>query len=438
MRSEVENLSGLSRKIKVTVPQEQVKGEVDKRIKDLAKKANIKGFRKGKVPTSVVKLQYGDAVKQEVIQDILWQTLQQAFKDQNLYPAGTPQIELKNINDDAPLEYEASFEVYPEVKIDINGITIEKPTTKISENHVLEVVEKLRKQNVKWKEVDRAVEKGDLVVIDFEGFIDDVAFEGGSAKDFRLELGEGRMIPGFEDPIYGSKAGENLEVKVTFPDDYHASQYAGKVAKFKITINKVMEGELPELNDDFANDLGVSEGTIEALKKEVQVNLERELERRIRDKVKSQIIDKMLEKNDIDVPQSSVQEEVKRLQKQMQKQLSMQTGMKDAPLMPSEHFLEQARKNVILGLLLSQWIQDNEIKVDSGRVRDRIDQIASGYHQPHEIVNWYYANKEALGEIEAAVLEDQAIDKILENVNIVEKDISFDELMNIGTQRGES
>jgi len=437
MQSVVENLGGLSRKITVTVPQEQVKEEFDKRIKELAKNANIKGFRKGKVPASVIKLQYGDAIRQEVIQDTIWQTLQQAFKEQNLYPAGTPHIELTNLKENTPLEYVASFEVFPEVEMDIEGISVERPVIRIEDQHINDVIQKLLKQNVKWNEVDRPAEKGDSVVIDFEGLIDDQPFEGGAAKDFRLELGAGTMIPGFEDPILGAKADDRVEAHVTFPEDYHAKQYAGKPALFKITVHKVMEAELPELNDAFASDLGVSEGTVEALHKEVRENLERETERRVRDKVKTQIIDRILEKNAIDVPHASVEEEIKRLQQQMQKQFTMQTGQKEAPEFPRERFEEQAKKNVILGLLLSKWIENQGIKVDPTKVRDRVDQIASGYHQPHEIVNWYYGNKEALAELEAAVLEEQAIDKLLEFIEVVDKDTPFDELMNMGMQRGE-
>lgn len=433
--SVVENLSKLSRKIKVSVPQEQVTEKFDRRINELAKDVNIKGFRKGKVPASVVKLQYGDSVRQEVIQDILYETLRKELKDQNLQPASPPQIEFKNIKEGAPLEYEASFEVYPEVDIDLKGISIERPKASISDEQVGDVIEKLRKQNVKWNDAQKVAEKGDLVVIDFEGFIEGAVFEGGTAKDFKLELGQGMMIPGFEDPILGSKAGDSLEANVTFPEEYHAKQYAGKDAKFKIKVNKIMSPELPELNEAFANDLGVSDGTLAGLRKEVRENLERELERRIRDKVKSQIIEKIVSKNDIEVPETVVNEEIERLQKLYQRQLSAQ-GSKDIPTLPKENFEEQARKNVVLGLLLSKWVKDNDIKVDSSRVRDRVDQIASGFHQPHDIVNWYYSNKDALDEIEAAVLEDQAIDKLLEVIKVVDKETSFDELMNVDAKKG--
>jgi trigger factor len=318
MQSEVINLSGLSRKMKVTVPPELIKDEFNKRISELAKKANIKGFRKGKVPTTVVKLQYGDAVRQEVIQDVLWQTLQQAFKEQNLYPAGTPEIELKNIKEDAPFEYEASFEVYPEVRLDLQGISVERPVSEVTDQHVTDVIAKLRKQNTKWSEVERGAEKGDLLVIDFEGFIDDVKFEGGSANNFQLELGGGQMIPGFEDSLFGAKKDDDVLVNVTFPEDYHAPEAAGKPAKFKIKIQKVSEPQLPEVNDDFAKDLGVSDGTIEGLSKEVRQNLERELTKRIHDRIKEQIINAVIENNSVEVPQTLIDKEAARLQQQFQ------------------------------------------------------------------------------------------------------------------------
>lgn len=430
MQSEVINLSGLSRKMKVTVPPELIKDEFNKRISELAKKANIKGFRKGKVPTTVVKLQYGDAVRQEVIQDVLWQTLQQAFKEQNLYPAGTPEIELKNIKEDAPFEYEASFEVYPEVKLDLQGISVERPVSEVTDQHVTDVIAKLRKQNTKWSEVERGAEKGDLLVVDFEGFIDDVKFEGGSANNFQLELGGGQMIPGFEDSLYGAKKDDDVLVNVTFPEDYHAPEAAGKPAKFKIKIQKVSEPQLPEVNDDFAKDLGVSDGTIEGLSKEVRQNLERELTKRIHDRIKEQIINAVIENNSVEVPQTLIDKEAARLQQQFQKQWAMQTGQKNAPALPAEQFKEQSRKNVILGLLLSQWIEENKINVDKEKVKARIEEIASGYHQPQEIIGWYYSNKEALSELEAMVLEEQAIDLILEKVKVVDKPTSFDEIMN--------
>lgn len=436
MQFEVINLDGLSRKMKVTVPPDFVRDEFNKRISELAKKANVKGFRKGKVPMSVVKLQYGDAVRQEVIQDILWQTLQQAFKEKNIYPAGAPKIELKNIKEDAPLEYEADFEVYPEVKMDLNDIKVERAVCEITDKQVSEVIEKLRKQNAKWKEVDRGAKEGDLVTIDFEGFINDEPFEGGSSKNFNLELGSGQMIPGFEEPLFNAKKDDDVVVNVTFPEDYHSATTAGKPAKFKIKVHKVAESELPELDDAFAKDLGVTDGTIAGLNKEVRQNLERELDKRIHDQIKEQILNTVLEKNQIDVPQALVDKEAKRLQQQFQKQWTMQTGQKNIPTLPEEQFHEQSRKNVLLGLLLSQWIEDNNLKVDKDKVKQRVEEMASAYHQPQDIINWYYSNKEALTEIEAVVLEEQAIDKILESVQVVDKPMSFDEIMNPGKEKG--
>jgi trigger factor len=436
MQSVIENLSGLSRKIKVTIPQEQVSEEFDKRVKELAKNANIKGFRKGKVPISIIKLQYGNAIRQEVIQDILQKALPQAFKEKNIYPAGLQAVEVTNAKEDSPLEFEAQFEVYPEVKVNIEGISIEKPHTKIDEAHVSDMIEKVRKQNVHWNEVDRPAEAGDLVIIDYAGYMEGSLVEDASVKDFRLELGSKQMIPGFEDNLYGVKPDEEVEFNISFPEDYTMSRYAGKPIKFLVHLKKVMAPELPALDDDFVKSLGVTDGTLAGLHAEVRENLERELSHRIHNQVRAQIIDKVLEKNNIEVPHLAVDKEIERLQKMIKKQFMAQTGSKDAPQLPRENVENQARKNVMLSLLLAQWIEDNEIKVDEAKVRSRIDQIASGYHQPQEIVNWYYGNKGALEEIEAAVLEEQAIEKMLENVEVVEKEVSFEEIMNIETQRG--
>jgi trigger factor len=436
MQSVVENLSGLSRKIKITVPQRQVNEEFDKRVKELAKKANIRGFRKGKVPISVIKLQYGDAIRQEVIQDILREALPQALKENNIHPAGMQAVEVTNTKEDSPLEFEAQFEVYPEVKVNIEGISIEKPHTKIEEEHVSSVIEKLRKQNVQWNEVDRPAEAGDMVIIDYSGYMEDALVEDASAKDFRLELGTKQMIPGFEDNLYGVKPGEEVEFNISFPEDYVMEHYAGKPIKFLVHVKKVMAPELPALDDNFAKNLGVTDATLAGLYAEVRQNLEQELSRRIHNNIRTQIVDKMLEKNNIEVPHAAVDKEIERLQKMIKKQFMAQTGSKNVPQVLRENVEEQARKNVLLGLLLLQWVEDNKIKVDEERVRSRIDQIASGYHHPQEIVNWYYDNKGALEEIEAAVLEEQAIEKMLENVEVVDKEVSFEEIMTIETQRG--
>lgn len=432
MQSVIENTGHLTRKMRVTIPQNEVSDEFNKKINELVKTGNFKGFRKGKARPAVVKLQYGEAVKHSVVEEIIERTLPEAFKKQNIYPVGTPEITLINAKDDAPLEYEVRFEVFPEVKLDVEGMSIEKPKAEITGEQVQEVIEKLRQQNIKWDEVDRAAEKNDLVVIDFEGYIDDALFEGGTAKDFRLELGKDKMIPGFEEPIYGAKAGEEREVNVTFPEDYHNKTYAGKPAKFRITVHKVMEGILPELDEAFAKDLGVSDGTLAGLSGEVRENLERELSRRIHEVVKSQIIEQLLERNKMEVPQVAVDKESERLKEMMQKQFAMQGGGKEAPNFPETYFEDQAKKNVILGLLLSQWITDNQIKPDPKRIEDRIKQIASGFHNPVEIVQWYRSNKEAMAEIEGAVLEEQAVTDILEKVQVVEKDVTFDEIMNAG------
>lgn len=437
MQVAVESSTGLSRKIKVSVPDEQISQEINKRIKELTKTIKLKGFRPGKTPESVVKMRFGDSVREEVIRDVMWQTLQQALQQEKLYPAGMPKVEVVNFKAGEALEYIASFEVYPDVTLaSVTNVEIEKPTADIQDDDINAMIEKLRQQNVKWKETDRAAELKDLLQIDFEGFIDDVLFEGGSAKAFRLELGTNRMIPGFEEPLIGVKAGETREITVNFPEDYHAKDLAGKPAKFVVTVHKVMESHLPELNEAFAKDLGVSDGTIEGLRSEVKDSMQRDLDRRVRENIKGQIVSKLLEMNEIDIPESLVDTEIQRIQKQFQRQFAMQTGQNDKlPELPREQVEKQARDNVTIGLLLSQWIKDKNVKVDGTRVRARIEEIASGYHQPEEVIKWYYSNNEALGEIEAAILEEQAIDSLLEELKVVPKPMSYDEIMNAKDQQ---
>lgn len=439
MQVAVENASGLERKIKVSVPSEQISQEVKKRIKELTKTVKLKGFRPGKIPEKVVEMQFGDSVRQEVVRDVMWETLQQALQQEKLYPAGLPKVEVVSFKAGEPLEYTASFEIYPEVKLaNLAEIEIEKPTAEIKDPDVEKMIEKLQQQNVKWKDTPRAAQNKDLIQIDFEGFIDDVPFEGGTAKAFRLELGSNRMIPGFEEQLIGANPGETRDITVTFPEEYHAKDLAGKAAKFVVTVNKVMESQLPELNEAFAKDLGVSDGTVEGLKKEVRDSMQRDLDRRVRENVKAQIVKKLLQLNQIEVPEALVDSEIQRIQKQFQRQFSMQTGQKDKlPELPREQVEQQAKDNVTIGLLLSQWIKDRDIKVDGSRVRTRIEEIASGYHQPDEVLKWYYSNNEALGEIEAAILEEQAIDGLLEELKVVPKNMSYEEIMNSNEQQKE-
>lgn len=440
VESSIENLDGLFRKIKVSVHQSDVKEQVDERIIDFAKNANLKGFRKGKVPPAVIKMQYGEAIRQEAIQEIIQSTLLQALKDQKVQPVSSPEIQLTNIKEDAPLKYEARFEVCPEIKLDLTGITVERAQAELEDRHISDCIESVRKQNVRWKEVERPAQLDDLVVIDFEGFIDNQSFEGGKAKDFRLELGRKQMIPGFEEALIGASKGETVECHLTFPEDYHSKDYAGKEARFVITVHSVMEPELPELDSDFIQDLGVSEGTIEALYDEVRRNLTSELERRIRRQMKDELLKKIFEnkKNTVELPKGLIENEVNRLKKEFMKQWFAQGGNKEAPELPKDQLIDQASQNVLLGIIFSQWVEENQIKLDDEKVRQRVEEIASGYHQPQEIINWYYSNKDFLSEIEANVLEDQALDKILEIIEVIDKPTPFEDIMPTSLKKEET
>jgi trigger factor len=434
MQVVVENLGSLARKMKVIVPTERIDQEMNKQIKEYAKKIDLKGFRKGKIPVSVIKMHYGQAIRQDVADDISRETFKEAVQQEHIHPASAPKIVITQLKEGQALEYEANFEVYPEITLaSLEGVSIEKPVVEITDQDIAEVIEGLRKQNVNWQEVSRPSQKGDLVVIDFEGKLDGTPFKGGSAKGFSLELGSNKMIPGFEDSLLGVTPDQTTEINIVFPKEYPVPELAGKPVEFSVIVQKVKEAELPELNDAFAQSLGVSEGTVAGLHAEVRVNVEREIDRRVREIIKGQIVNKLLELNKIEIPQTLLDSEVKRLQKHMQQQLAERSGGQQNALdleLPSENFVEQARKNVTLGLLLSQWVQDHDIKLDSSRVTERIKHIAAGYHNPQEIINWYRDHRDILSEIEGQILEEQAMDKLLEEIQVIEKPIKYAEIMH--------
>jgi trigger factor len=436
MQVVVENLGSLARKMKVIVPTERINPKVNKQIKEYAKKVDLKGFRKGKIPDSVIKMHYGQAILREVADEISWETWKEALQQENIHPASAPKIVITHLKEGQALEYEANFEVYPEIKLaSLEGVSIEKPVVEITDQDVADVIEGLRKQNANWHEVTRPSQKGDSVVIDFEGKLDGEPFKGGSAKEFSLELGSNKMIPGFEDSLLGVTPNQTTEVNIVFPKEYHASELAGKPAEFSVIVHKVMEAELPELNDEFAQSLGVSEKTIAGLHAEVRANIEREIDRRVRENIKGQIVNKLLELNKIEIPQVLLDSEVERLHKHVEQQLAERSGgQQNALELPHENFVEQARKNVTLGLLLSQWLQDHDIKLDSSRVNERIKHIATGYHEPQKIINWYRDHQDMLAQIENQILEEQAMDKLLEEMQVIEKQIKYAEIMNLSVE----
>lgn len=433
MQVSVETLNGLERKLTVSVPTERVEEEVGQRLRELARKAKVAGFRPGKVPMNVVKNRFSDSVREEVAREMVQSTLYEALQKNELVPAGQPMVEPELLEAGKDFRYTAVFEVFPVITItELNQDEIEAVEAEVKDADVDNMLKKLREQNKEWQEVTRAAASGDKVVIDFEGFLGDEPFEGGSAKDYELILGSGSMIPGFEDGIAGAKIGKPTDIKVNFPADYGHNELAGKEATFKITVHKVFEGQLPELNDAFAEKFNIKEGGIDALRKDIKDNMTRELERRVSAMNREKIFDKLLAANPFDLPMALIDNEIAHLKHEMYHRLfgHEHHDNEKIPDFPRALFEEQAKRRVHLGLLFSEYVKKHELTAEKARVDAMIDKFASAYENPDELRNWYKASKERLGEVEALVMEEVVAEKISENAKLVKKNMSYDDVMN--------
>lgn len=429
MQVSVETTQGLERRLTITVPSENVETEVKKRLQQLSKTQRIDGFRPGKVPVSIIKKRYGTAVLQEVAGELMQRNYIEAIVSEKINPAGAPSFAPKTLETGKDLEFEATFEVYPEVELQgLDKIAVEKPAVEVKDEDLENMLETLRKQHASWKESDDKAGENDRVTIDFVGTIDGEEFEGGKAEDFPLELGQGRMIQGFEDNIVGKKAGEKVVADVTFPEEYHAENLKGKAAQFTITVKKVEVQELPELNDEFAKLFGITEGGVDALKEEVKKNMSRELDQAVKAKVKEQAIEGLLEQNEVDVPKALVEQEIDALRKQAAQRFGGDAN--NMPELPAELFQEQAIKRVKTGLLLGEVIKANEIEADDAKVEELINTMASAYEDPSEVVEYYKSNDQLMQQMRNVAMEEQAIDALLANAKVTDVETAFDDIMN--------
>jgi trigger factor len=435
MQVSVEKVSDLERKLTVQLPSADIDSEVSKRLVELTKTAKIDGFRKGKVPVKEVERRYGDSVRQEVLGEMIQRSFFEAVNEQNLKPAGMPSINSKVAEQGKDFEYEATFEVYPELELpDFAKLNVEKQISEISEEDIQRTIDAVRKQHVEWHEVDRASQNGDQVIIDFDGSIDGEKLDKGDAKEFTLELGSKSMIPGFEDALLGAKAGDELTIHPTFPEDYHAEHLAGKKVDFAIKVHKVNEAKLPELNDEFAKKLNIKEGTAEKLRAEVHKNMQRELEFALMNKLKQHVMDGILEISEVPVPKALIDAEIQKMQQHLMQQLGGKTDIQTFADKSTAIFEEQATRRVKLGLLIGEYIKQNDIKVDEQQVKAHIEKMAEAYEKPDDVVRWYYSDKNRMAEIEAVILEQQVVDKILENAKVTEKSVKFDDVVKQGHQ----
>ncbi len=425
MQVSIETTSALERRLTIGVPADRIEGEVNSRLQKAAQQARLPGFRPGKVPMKVVRQRFGDGVRQEVLGEVMSQTFYEAVQQENLKPAGRPAIEPKTMEPGKDLEYVAIFEVFPEVALaDVSVIEVSRPVADVTDADVDEMIETLRKQQGSWVEVERAAQDGDQVTIDYTGTRDGVAFDGGSAEGASLVLGSGRMIPGFEDAIVGLKAGEEKVAQLSFPADYHNEELRGAAVEFRIKLNAVKEQQLAELNDDFFARFGVKEGGVEQFRKEVADNMARELKNACKNKVKAQVMDGLLKVHgELSVPRALVAEEIRVLRGQMVQQFGGGNAgqMNFEQILPDQMFTEQAERRVKLGLILNEFVAKESVKVDAAKVREYVEEMASTYENPSEVVDWYYKNRQQLQGIESLVLEDQVVDTILARAKVADK-----------------
>jgi trigger factor len=435
MQQAVQNSSSpLERNITVSVPIAQIEAEIATRLKRLARTVRMQGFRPGHVPIKMVERQYGPQVRQEVVSDTVQRTFAEAVKDKYRV-AGFPRFQPKPVGEGAnDVEYTATFEVYPEVEMgDIGGAKVERPVTKVEESDVDATLETLRKQRAKFENVQRAAQVGDLVNIDFEGLIAGQPFEGNKASNFTVVLGENRMLPDFEAAIVGMTAAEQKTFPLTFPQDYHES-VRGKTADFTVTVNQVAEPKLPPVDAEFAKTLGVEDGDVERLRREVRENMEKEAAKRVKASVKDQAIGALHDAAKFEVPRSLLEAEIERMRHTALEDLKQRGMTVEDRSLPSELFAERAERRIKVGLLVADLVKKHDLAAKPEQVRRVIEEHAESFEQPEQLVRWYYADPSRLAEVEALVMEDNVVEWAMGKMKVEDKPVEFAELM--GTKKG--
>jgi trigger factor len=433
MSGNLETLGTLERRLSMAVPTAEVESKVAERMKQLARNAKMPGFRPGKVPMKVLEQQYGPQVRSEVLSDAVQKAFGDAVKEANLKVAGYPRIEKKDEGDPAALSFSATFEVYPEVVLgDVAAREIERPQVTVDDAAIDRTLEILRKQRTTFHEVARAARDGDKVTVDFDGTIDDQPFQGGKAAGLAFVLGEKRMLPEFEDAARGMSAGESKTFPLRFPDDYHGKDVAGKTASFTAKVSKVEEPKLPELDEAFAKSLGVADGDVAKMKSEVRANVEREVKKRIDARLKGQALQALQDSTPVEVPKALIGMEAQRLLEGAAGDLRAR-GLKpeQMPLDPAA-FEEAAKRRVALGLIMAELARAKNLNPKPAEVRALIEQEAQTYESPAEVVKWFYMQPQRLSEMEGLALEGNVVNWVLSNAKVVDKAVSFDELMGSG------
>lgn len=432
MQVSVENTGNIERKMTVTLPAERVDQEVDKRLKSMRGRVRIDGFRPGKVPFTVVKQRYGASVHQEVVGDAVQESFSEAATQQELRVAGLPSIDMNGMQLGEPLEYIATFQVYPEFEVgDVSTLEVTRPTAEIGEADIDKMVEVIRDQQKVWNDVERAVADNDQVTVDFVGSLDGELFDGGSAEDFVVELGAGRMLPDFEAALIGMSIGEEKDADVSFPDEYQAENLAGKTAQFKLTVKSVQESAQPELNEEFIKQFGVEDGSVETFRAEVKNNMQRELSNALKTRIKQQVMDGLSELHDIEMPDALVTDEVKHVRDEFAQNMKNQ-GMDGASAanLPDDLFKPQAERRVKLGLIVGEIIRQKEMQRDQARVDAMLETLAASYEEPSALIEYYKTNPQAMQTVEAAVMEEMIVDWVMDTAQVTDEPSDFNSIMN--------
>jgi trigger factor len=428
MQVSVESIGKLERRMQVQVPAERVSEEIAARLKNISRTARLNGFRPGKAPLKVIRQQFGSQIHREVIGELLQSSYAEAVTQKQLTPAGSPRIEPQSMDEGQDLKYTATFEVFPEVVLQpMESLEVDRVTAEVTESDIDAMIERLRKQQMKYSAVNRGAANGDKVTVDFEGAIDGVSFAGGKGENIAIVLGEGRMLPELEQGLIGATPGEKRDVTVSFPPDYRAAELAGKTATFATEIKTVEEPVLPEVDEEFCKAFGVTEGGLDKLREDVAANMRRELDQALRNRNKAAVMEKLYVANPTEVPNVLIEGQIR----DMQVEAMRRAGTKDAAQAPPrEPFIEPARRRVALGLLLNDVIRKENLVVDRARVNERLDEMVSAYGDAGAMKRAYMQNAEAMRQVESLALEDQAVDWILEHAKVHEVKSSFKQLMN--------
>ncbi|ADJ28381.1 trigger factor [Nitrosococcus watsonii] len=431
MQVTVEATGELERRLTITLPEGNFENRVQERLRSMVPRIKMDGFRPGKVPYKVVERRYGSAVRQEVSDEFVRDSFRDAIKEKSLRPASMPRVEPPQLEAGKPFAYTVTFEVLPDIEsVKLDGIKIKQPRAEITDKDIQEVLEKLREQHIEWEPVERPAQEADGVTINYHGSIEEKSFPGGSKEDFFVILGKGTTLKEFEEHLIGAHTGQELTFDITFPEDYGNQELAGKQASFTVKVISVTAPRLPEINEDFAEKLGIKEGGVETLRQEIKVSMTRNLEQATRDRVREQIMDSLLAANPITLPISLVKEEMKILHEQAKNNLIKQGINPQAISLGESPFVEQARKRVALRLIFSTILEKQEIKAGQDKVKQRVTELAASYEDPEEFSRWIFGDQERLSEIERDVMETQIVDWVLGQVEVSDEAMSFEEVVN--------